>query len=73
MYKKRVILATFVLALDYPAADMRRSALYLPRIRTILIFQKLKNFANEMTGQTTAVIYPGKDDAEVVITDPEKT
>lgn len=69
MYKK-IILATFVLA-GLSGCGMQ-GPLYLPPNPDDSYLSRIEKTLNEMTGQTTAVIAEPKDDAEVVITDPEK-
>lgn len=67
---KKIILAGLVLA-GLSGCGMQ-GPLYLPPNPDDSYLSRIEKTLNEMTGQTTAVIAEPKDDADVVITDPEK-
>ena len=67
---KKIILAGLVLA-GLSGCGMQ-GPLYLTPNPDDSYLSRIEKTLNEMTGQTTAVIAEPKDDADVVITDPDK-
>ena len=67
---KKLILAGLALA-GLSGCGMQ-GPLYLPPNPEDSYLSRIEKTLNEMTGQTTAVIAEPKDDADIVITDPDK-